>query len=74
MRTIEISKDVWGEDENETRRFYDGLQTDECLLIQCAYKLSSPCSPDCSACHQRGAKFVCVRNGVENEFEIGYSN
>lgn len=40
--------------------------------IKCAFNLDRDCSPECAACEQRGANIACVRNGVDNEFQIGY--
>ncbi len=67
MKKIEIITND-GTSGNTDRRF---LNKDSSQKVRCAY-MDRFCNPDCAACCPRGPKFVCIRNGVDNEFEIGY--
>ena len=43
-------------------------------FVKCAYDGNRNCNPTCAACIIRGQKVVCIRGGVDTEFEIGYTS
>ena len=68
---IKKSKDI--DDIYPEEQEYVWIEKDK-KTIRCAFHLDTYCSPICAAFDQRGCKLFCQKNGIDNEFFIGYIN